>query len=152
LASTARGVQLTATLTEIVVAAISAVGVFFLENAYPQIWHVACCHFRQGELLMKNADHNRSNFDQNWRWPERTWFQERLKAVMDEISATQGEIARAPRGANGFGYDPLFFIPPQRKTAAELDPGEKNRISHRGKALAQLLERLRDRRPTNRPN
>lgn len=65
----------------------------------------------------------------------------------------QGEIARAPRGANGFGYDPLFFIPSLGKTAAELDPGEKNRISHRGKALAQLLERLRDPgRPTNRPN
>ena len=56
----------------------------------------------------------------------------------------QGEIARAPRGANGFGYDPLFLIPFMGKTAAELDPAEKNRISHRGQALAQLKERLRD--------
>ena len=56
----------------------------------------------------------------------------------------RGEIARAPRGANGFGYDPLFVLPAVGKTAAELDPAEKNRISHRGKALARLLERIRD--------
>lgn len=55
-----------------------------------------------------------------------------------------GEIARAPRGANGFGYDPLFFLQDYGKTAAELDPAEKNRISHRGQALARLLELLRD--------
>ena len=54
-----------------------------------------------------------------------------------------GEIARAPRGANGFGYDPIFFIPEIQKTAAELDPAQKNRMSHRGKALAQLLEKLK---------
>jgi XTP/dITP diphosphohydrolase len=56
----------------------------------------------------------------------------------------RGEIARAPRGANGFGYDPLFLLPHVGKTAAELDPGEKNRISHRGQALTKLLELLRD--------
>jgi XTP/dITP diphosphohydrolase len=56
----------------------------------------------------------------------------------------RGEIARAPRGANGFGYDPLFLLPELRKTAAELDPVEKNRISHRGQALTKLLELLRD--------
>jgi XTP/dITP diphosphohydrolase len=56
----------------------------------------------------------------------------------------RGEIAVAPRGANGFGYDPLFLLPGLGKTAAELDAAEKNRISHRGKALARLLELLRD--------
>jgi XTP/dITP diphosphohydrolase len=56
----------------------------------------------------------------------------------------RGEIAVAPRGANGFGYDPLFLVPALGRTAAELDPEEKNRISHRGKALARLLELLRD--------
>ena len=50
-----------------------------------------------------------------------------------------GEIARAPRGANGFGYDPLFFVPSLQKTAAELAPEHKNRISHRGIALQKLL-------------
>jgi XTP/dITP diphosphohydrolase len=56
----------------------------------------------------------------------------------------RGEIARAPRGQNGFGYDPLFFIPALGKTAAELAPGHKNRISHRGIALQKLLELLID--------
>ncbi len=54
-----------------------------------------------------------------------------------------GEIARAPRGANGFGYDPLFYLNDLKKTAAELDPAVKNRVSHRGIALAKLLELLR---------
>jgi XTP/dITP diphosphohydrolase len=56
----------------------------------------------------------------------------------------QGEIARAPRGTSGFGYDPLFFLKQHGCTAAELDPAEKNRISHRGQALARLAELLRD--------
>jgi XTP/dITP diphosphohydrolase len=51
----------------------------------------------------------------------------------------RGEIARAPRGTSGFGYDPLFLLPAQGKTAAELDPAEKNRISHRAVALRHLL-------------
>jgi XTP/dITP diphosphohydrolase len=54
----------------------------------------------------------------------------------------RGEIARAPRGSNGFGYDPLFLVPALKKTAAELDAGQKNRLSHRGQALAKLLELL----------
>ena len=53
----------------------------------------------------------------------------------------RGEIARAPRGTNGFGYDPLFLLP-KGKTAAELEPAEKNRISHRALALRKLLELL----------
>jgi XTP/dITP diphosphohydrolase len=56
----------------------------------------------------------------------------------------RGEIARAPRGANGFGYDPLFHLAELGRTAAELDPGHKNRISHRGVALRRLLELLND--------
>jgi XTP/dITP diphosphohydrolase len=53
-----------------------------------------------------------------------------------------GEIARAPRGSGGFGYDPCFFVPALGRTAAELPPEEKNRLSHRGQALAKLLELL----------
>ena len=55
-----------------------------------------------------------------------------------------GEIARAPRGANGFGYDPLFVVKALGKTAAELDPVVKNRISHRGQALAKMLALLKN--------
>lgn len=57
--------------------------------------------------------------------------------------AWDGEIARAPRGANGFGYDPLFLIAGRGMTAAELPEEEKNRLSHRGQATARLLELLR---------
>jgi XTP/dITP diphosphohydrolase len=54
-----------------------------------------------------------------------------------------GEIATAPRGAGGFGYDPYFFLPALGKTAAELAPEEKNRLSHRGQAMQKLLELLK---------
>ncbi|MDZ4251217.1 MAG: RdgB/HAM1 family non-canonical purine NTP pyrophosphatase [Sulfuritalea sp.] len=54
-----------------------------------------------------------------------------------------GEIIATPRGAGGFGYDPYFLVPGTGLTAAELPHEEKNRHSHRGKALAQLIERLR---------
>lgn len=53
-----------------------------------------------------------------------------------------GEIIEAPRGEHGFGYDPHFWLPDRQCTVAELDPAEKNRISHRARALAQLLQRL----------
>ena len=56
----------------------------------------------------------------------------------------RGEIALERRGAGGFGYDPLFLVPARRCTSAELGAQEKNRISHRGQALAKLLARLRD--------
>lgn len=54
-----------------------------------------------------------------------------------------GEILKTPRGSGGFGYDPLFLLPELRRTAAELTPEHKNRISHRGQALAALAARLR---------
>lgn len=54
-----------------------------------------------------------------------------------------GEIVDTPRGDGGFGYDPHFYLPELKMTAAELAPAAKNRISHRGKALAQLIAMLR---------
>ncbi|QDH71672.1 RdgB/HAM1 family non-canonical purine NTP pyrophosphatase [Marilutibacter alkalisoli] len=53
-----------------------------------------------------------------------------------------GRILEAPRGDGGFGYDPVFFDPGLGKAAAELPPEVKNRISHRGLALAELKKRL----------
>jgi len=50
----------------------------------------------------------------------------------------QGLIAESPAGSNGFGYDPIFFYPSYKKTFAQLTLEEKNRVSHRGKALAEL--------------
>jgi XTP/dITP diphosphohydrolase len=53
-----------------------------------------------------------------------------------------GEVALAPRGAHGFGYDPLFFLPQQGCTAAELEPPQKNAISHRAIAMRMLMQLL----------
>ncbi|MBS4019007.1 MAG: RdgB/HAM1 family non-canonical purine NTP pyrophosphatase [Dechloromonas sp.] len=53
-----------------------------------------------------------------------------------------GEIVDQYRGDGGFGYDPLFFVPEFGKTAAELDADTKNRVSHRGRAMQKLIERL----------
>ena len=57
----------------------------------------------------------------------------------------EGHIAFEPRGSEGFGYDPLFYLADHNCHAAEMNKVEKNRISHRGKATAQLLEQLRQR-------
>ena len=54
----------------------------------------------------------------------------------------EGRIADAPTGDGGFGYDPVFFIDPPGKTAAQLDAALKNRLSHRGRALGQLRSLL----------
>jgi XTP/dITP diphosphohydrolase len=54
-----------------------------------------------------------------------------------------GEISATARGANGFGYDPHFWLPSMGKSAAELTPAEKNQLSHRGQALRALVEKLK---------
>lgn len=54
----------------------------------------------------------------------------------------EGIILPSPQGEGGFGYDPLFFVPTHNCTAAQLSKAEKNRISHRGKAMQELLQRL----------
>lgn len=60
------------------------------------------------------------------------------RIVFEHEATCEGRIAFEPRGAGGFGYDPIFYYPPLAKTTAELTPEEKNRVSHRGKAMAAL--------------
>ncbi len=55
----------------------------------------------------------------------------------------EGVIADAPRGRNGFGYDPLFFFPALKRTMAELSDAEKDTLSHRGRAARRMLALLR---------
>ena len=62
------------------------------------------------------------------------------RTVLTAQDAVEGVMLRAPRGANGFGYDPLFFITEMGKTTAELSPDQKHAISHRGKALRRMRE------------
>jgi XTP/dITP diphosphohydrolase len=54
----------------------------------------------------------------------------------------RGKIVDQPKGAGGFGYDPIFWFPYANKTFAELDPETKNKLSHRGKALARIKDEL----------
>lgn len=62
----------------------------------------------------------------------------RGRIVFTAEGAVEGVLAREPRGAGGFGYDPLFIVPALGKTTAELPPDEKHAISHRGQALRRL--------------
>ena len=60
--------------------------------------------------------------------------------------AWEGRVLHAPVGSNGFGYDPVFFVPTHDCSSAELAPDVKNRLSHRGQALRRLIEALHDQR------
>lgn len=65
--------------------------------------------------------------------------------VYRRTGTCRGRVADAPRGSNGFGYDPIFFVPRKGRTMAELDGAEKDAISHRGQAIRRawpLLNRL----------
>ncbi len=57
----------------------------------------------------------------------------------------EGRIAYEPAGEGGFGYDPILYLPEYGKTSAEISMEEKNKISHRGKALEAAKEFLRER-------
>ena len=57
----------------------------------------------------------------------------------------EGIIAEKPSGTNGFGYDPIFYLPEYDKTMAEISQQEKNKISHRGRALKKMKEALKER-------
>ena len=64
--------------------------------------------------------------------------------VLKTEARCEGEIAEEIRGQGGFGYDPIFFIPECGKMAAELSEEEKNRVSHRGKALRKMVRILKE--------
>lgn len=69
-------------------------------------------------------------------------FAEPGRVLLESGGQVEGRIVDAPRGKNGFGYDPYFFIPPLDRTAAELPPHEKSAVSHRGAALREILPRI----------
>ena len=62
--------------------------------------------------------------------------------IFETTATVEGELARAPAGANGFGYDPIFFYPLYGKTFGEVSDEEKTAVSHRGQAMRALREYL----------
>jgi XTP/dITP diphosphohydrolase len=68
---------------------------------------------------------------------------ERGRILFEADGTVTGEIAPAPRGANGFGYDPIFYYPPLGRTLGELGLDEKRGVSHRGRAFFKLRQYLR---------
>lgn len=102
------------------------------------------------------ADDERNNLQLLWRLAGITHRAAHYVCVLVALRAADdpeplivearwhGAIRQAPRGHGGFGYDPLFDVAELGVTAAELDPEHKNRISHRGLALAALAPRLAD--------
>ena len=63
---------------------------------------------------------------------------ERDRIVFHTTATVEGRLANAPAGANGFGYDPIFFYPPYGRTFGEVSDAEKTAVSHRGKAMRAL--------------
>ncbi len=64
------------------------------------------------------------------------------KIVLETEGICPGEILYSCRGDNGFGYDPIFYVPSQQQTFAEMSPATKSQISHRGVAFSQLMPEL----------
>lgn len=64
------------------------------------------------------------------------------KVILTSEGAVEGVILAAPRGTQGFGYDPLFWLPAYDRTLAEMSHDEKNAISHRGRAIRELVKQL----------
>ena len=64
--------------------------------------------------------------------------------ILEAHGECRGEIALEPRGAKGFGYDPVFLFPELGRTYAELEPAEKNRVSHRARAVTALLQQIKN--------
>jgi len=69
-------------------------------------------------------------------------FYSEINKYVYERGEILGYITYNPVGSGGFGYDPIFYLPDFRKTMAELDPGQKNKISHRWKAFRRLKEHI----------
>ena len=64
--------------------------------------------------------------------------------VIQARGEIHGELLRAPRGENGFGYDPIFYYPPAGMSTAEMSPEDKNQVSHRANALKLFYEKLKE--------
>jgi len=91
-------------------------------------------------LLRALADHPPETWTARFRCVMALATPDRVLAVTEGVC--EGVITDPPAGSNGFGYDPHFYLPDRGRTMAQLSPAEKNRLSHRARALAAMKERL----------
>jgi len=91
-------------------------------------------------LLSALANHPKETWTARYRCVAALATPERVLAVTE--GTCEGRITDRPAGANGFGYDPYFWLPDRGRTMAELAPEEKNRLSHRFRALAAIKKHL----------
>ncbi|MCX5649264.1 MAG: XTP/dITP diphosphatase [Planctomycetota bacterium] len=92
-------------------------------------------------LLEALADHPKETWTARYRCVVALATPDRVLLVAE--GACEGRITDRPAGANGFGYDPYFFVPSEGRTMAQLAPSAKNRLSHRGRAIRALKRRLK---------
>jgi len=97
---------------------------------------------RIGKLLHELRAQDGEGGDRRARFVCVIALAERGRVLCVFSAAAEGDILDAPRGANGFGYDPVFYFPPLKKTFAEITQEEKNIYSHRGNAFRKLQEFL----------
>ena len=95
------------------------------------------------ELLLKNTEHVPDDKRQAQFVCVITMVTPDGKSIQAR-GELHGMLARAPKGENGFGYDPIFYYPPMGKTTAELEPDVKNQISHRANALNIFHNKLKE--------
>ncbi len=102
-----------------------------------------------GKLLKELGDHGE---DRSARFVCALALARAGEVVLETEGECRGTIAHAPTGSNGFGYDPVFYFPELGHTYAELSEGQKNRVSHRARAVAAMLEQMaRNRRWQSSP-
>lgn len=94
------------------------------------------------KLLNELADYNENQRQAHFHCSLALAHPDKKSLVIE--GRLDGEIAGVPRGGNGFGYDPLFYLPEKGRTLAECSQAEKNQISHRADALKKLEQHLDD--------
>lgn len=110
-----------------------APGVYSSRYAGPEATYDDNCNKLLGELKSRNPASRRARFRSVMAFIDRDGVAHTAEGVIE------GEIIHEKRGSNGFGYDPVFFVPDKNKTLAQMESSEKNKLSHRHNALIKII-------------
>ncbi|NLI16809.1 MAG: XTP/dITP diphosphatase [candidate division Zixibacteria bacterium] len=110
-----------------------APGVYSSRYAGPDATYDDNCNKLLGELKSRNPASRRARFRTVMAFIDPDGHQHIAEGTIE------GEIIHEKRGSNGFGYDPVFYVPDKNKTLAEMEAAEKNKISHRHNALVKIM-------------